>query len=49
MIDDEHGVKPAPGKVCLFDHNIYHCGGKVNKGEKYSMRADILYYANPNK
>lgn len=34
---------PKKGDLMIFDHNLWHEGEKVTKGEKYILRSDILY------
>jgi hypothetical protein len=37
-------VHPKAGRVLLFQHkDLYHAGGEVKAGVKYTMRTDILY------
>jgi WD40 repeat protein len=35
--------KPNTGDVMIFDHNLWHAGEEVFKGEKYVLRSDVLY------
>ncbi|MEM9719175.1 MAG: 2OG-Fe(II) oxygenase [Bacteroidota bacterium] len=35
--------EPSKGDLILFDHNLWHSGEEVRKGEKYILRSDILY------
>lgn len=46
--DDEiiASYKPIKGDLIIFDHNIWHSGESVFKGEKYVLRSDIIYYKN---
>ena len=34
---------PDQGDLIIFDHNLWHSGEVVSKGEKYILRSDILY------
>ncbi|KAN0041348.1 hypothetical protein ACTFIV_003887 [Dictyostelium citrinum] len=36
-------IIPKPGKVLLFQHNIWHQGSAVTKGVKYVVRTDVMY------
>ncbi|AUC16463.1 hypothetical protein BTO06_15470 [Tenacibaculum sp. SZ-18] len=35
--------KPVKGDLLIFDHNIWHSGERVESGEKYVLRSDIIY------
>lgn len=35
--------EPSKGDLIIFDHNLWHSGEEVRKGEKYILRSDILY------
>jgi len=42
--------EPEKGDLIIFDHNLWHSGETVLKGEKYILRSDIIYQkidANP--
>lgn len=34
---------PQQGDLIVFDHNIWHEGEELKRGEKYILRSDILY------
>lgn len=34
---------PQKGDLIIFDHNLWHSGETVLKGEKYILRSDIIY------
>lgn len=34
---------PQQGDLLVFDHNLWHEGARVEQGEKYILRSDILY------
>ena len=34
---------PEKGDLIIFDHNLWHSGDTVLKGEKYILRSDIIY------
>ena len=36
-------VQPRKGSVLVFDHNLLHEGSLVTKGQKYSVRTDIMF------
>ncbi|KAG8891261.1 hypothetical protein FRC01_014799 [Tulasnella sp. 417] len=37
-------VNPRPGRALIFEQgNLIHCGAKVLKGEKYTIRTDLMY------
>ncbi|KAG8915479.1 hypothetical protein FRC00_003928 [Tulasnella sp. 408] len=37
-------VDPRPGRALIFEQtNLLHCGAKVLKGEKYTIRTDLMY------
>ncbi|KAG8909131.1 hypothetical protein FRC01_007113 [Tulasnella sp. 417] len=37
-------VDPRPGRALIFEQgNLLHCGAKVEKGEKYTIRTDLMY------
>jgi len=40
---DALAVDPIPGRGVLFEHDIMHAGAPVISGEKYILRADVLY------
>ncbi len=35
--------EPSKGDLIIFDHNLWHSGEAIKKGEKYILRSDILY------
>ena len=35
--------QPSKGDLIIFDHNLWHSGEEVRKGDKYILRSDILY------
>lgn len=35
--------EPDAGDLIIFDHNLWHSGEKVEQGEKYILRSDIIY------
>lgn len=35
--------KPVKGDLIIFDHNLWHSGETIKKGEKYILRSDIIY------
>ena len=39
----QYSLRPAPGKVLVFAHDILHEGAPVLKGRKYIIRSDIMY------
>ena len=39
---------PEPGKVLIFQHNLFHEGSLLISGCKYAMRTDIMYTNPPN-
>ena len=41
-------VVPEPGKVLIFQHNVFHEGSLLISGCKYAMRTDIMYTNPPN-
>ena len=41
-------VVPEPGKVLIFQHNLFHEGSLLISGCKYAMRTDIMYTYPPN-
>ncbi len=36
-------ILPKKGKLVVFDHTIWHNGGKVEKGVKYILRSDFIF------
>ncbi|KAG8964620.1 hypothetical protein FRC00_001596 [Tulasnella sp. 408] len=37
-------VDPRPGRALIFEQtSLLHCGAKVLKGEKYTIRTDLMY------
>lgn len=34
---------PKIGDLIIFDHNLWHEGEKLETGEKFVMRSDIVY------
>lgn len=36
-------VRPAAGRLVLFDHRLWHDGQRVRRGVKYILRTDVLY------
>ena len=38
-------VTPAAGRIVLFEHGLFHCGGRVTAGEKYVLRTDVMFSA----
>ena len=47
FFDDEGNkqcsIRPCPGLVLLFDHDVLHEGSPVKQGRKYAIRSDIMY------
>ncbi|KIO31411.1 hypothetical protein M407DRAFT_67922 [Tulasnella calospora MUT 4182] len=44
MADTFVDVDPRPGRALIFEQgNLLHCGAKVLKGEKYTIRTDLMY------
>jgi hypothetical protein len=47
MADEEpailHLVVPKPGRVLVFDHDIYHVGEHVLEGTKLCVRTDVMF------
>ncbi|KAG8925075.1 hypothetical protein FRC00_004370 [Tulasnella sp. 408] len=44
MPDTYIDVDPRPGRALIFEQgNLLHCGAKVLKGEKYTIRTDLMY------
>jgi hypothetical protein len=47
MADDEpailHPVVPKPGRVLIFDHDIYHVGEDILEGTKLCIRTDLMF------
>lgn len=46
-----HRVKPEPGMLLVFWHNIVHEGGKVNSKpgqQKYILRSEVMYERDPS-
>lgn len=44
--EDDKVIKsytPQVGDLIIFDHNLWHSGDIVLKGEKYILRSDIIY------
>ena len=41
--NEECKIRPYPGLVLLFDHDILHEGSPVSSGRKYVIRSDIMY------
>jgi hypothetical protein len=37
-------VRPEPGMVLIFQHNILHEGERLGSGKKYIMRSDVMYH-----
>ncbi|XP_078582749.1 uncharacterized protein LOC144865702 [Branchiostoma floridae x Branchiostoma japonicum] len=46
-IKEKVPVIPKPGRVLVFQHDIYHEGEEVTAGVKYAMRTDVMYGAEP--
>ncbi|KAG8939139.1 hypothetical protein FRC04_006954 [Tulasnella sp. 424] len=41
-------VDPRPGRALIFEQgNLLHCGAEVLKGEKYTIRTDLMYKTVP--
>lgn len=38
-----YDVQPRIGSALVFDHNLLHEGSLVTKGQKYSVRTDIMF------
>jgi hypothetical protein len=36
-------IEPVPGRILIFEHDIYHEGSILESGEKYAVRTDVLY------
>ena len=36
-------VRPAAGRLALFDHRLWHDGQRVRGGTKYILRTDVIY------
>ena len=36
-------VRPKPGTVIIFEHDLWHEGAPVHKGTKIVMRSDVIY------
>lgn len=34
---------PQKGDLMIFDHTLWHAGSRVEKGEKYILRSDLMY------
>jgi hypothetical protein len=43
-----YDVQPRIGSALVFEHDLLHEGRMVTKGQKYSVRTDIMYN-NPKK
>ena len=44
--EDDHIIgfyQPCKGDLIIFDHNLWHSGEALIKGEKFILRSDILY------
>ena len=39
----EHAIIPKPGRVLVFDHDVYHAGEDVASGTKHCIRMDVMY------
>ena len=39
----ETSVKPQPGMVLVFQHELWHEGASVTRGRKYVLRTDVFY------
>ena len=39
-------IVPKKGKLVVFDHQIWHTGARVTKGNKYILRSDIMVQSN---
>mmetsp|Transcript_5129 Transcript_5129/g.16305 ORF Transcript_5129/g.16305 Transcript_5129/m.16305 type:complete len:263 (-) Transcript_5129:520-1308(-) len=35
--------KPLTGQILLFQHNIYHSGEELTRGQKYALRTDVMF------
>ena len=38
-----HAVVPKPGRVLVFDHNVFHVGEDVTSGTKVCIRTDVMF------
>jgi len=38
-----YDVQPRKGSALVFDHNLLHQGAEVTRGQKYSVRTDIMF------
>lgn len=38
------GIKGNQGDLLIFDHTLWHEGGKINSGTKHILRSDVLFY-----
>ena len=41
--DNHIYIVPQPGLILLFEHDVYHEGDIIIKGQKYVIRTDIMY------
>jgi prolyl 4-hydroxylase len=40
-------VRPAAGRMLVFQHRVEHRGAEVTRGRKYVMRTDVMYREPP--
>ena len=45
----EHAIIPKPGRVLIFDHDMFHAGEEVISGTKICIRTDVMYSCPVNK
>jgi hypothetical protein len=43
-----YDVIPKTGSVLLFQHDMYHEGSILVKGNKYAIRTDVMYTEKEN-
>jgi len=36
-------LRPRQGSLIVFDHGLWHAGARVDSGQKYVMRSDLMY------
>lgn len=41
--DDNFGVSPRVGRVCVFPHDVRHEGVVVTRGTKYALRTNVFF------
>ena len=39
----EHAIIPKPGRVLIFDHDMFHAGEEVISGTKICIRTVVMY------